>query len=69
MSSAAEYVVLTLVISGFSLVLVGMVVGYLQLRQIHSAVNSNMAAAMNKISELHGVISSMKETIRVEREE
>lgn len=40
------------------------VVGYLQLRQIHSAVNSNMTAALNKIDELHGRLAEVVELNR-----
>lgn len=50
---------LAIIIAGFLLLLVAIVAGYLQLRQIHAAVNSNMTVALNKIDELHGVIAGL----------
>jgi outer membrane lipoprotein-sorting protein len=38
---------------------IGATLTYLQLKQIHSAVNSNMTAALNKIDELHGRVAQL----------
>lgn len=39
------------------------VLGYLQLSQIHNAVNSNMTSALNKIEELYGRITHLTEEL------
>lgn len=52
---------LAVIVACAALLLVGLIAGYLQLRQIHAAVNSNMTTALNKIDELHGIIAGMKQ--------
>lgn len=59
--------ILAVVTSGFLVVLIGIIVGYMQLKQIHAAVNSNMTTALDKIDELHNRLSAMGDELRHER--
>lgn len=52
---------LAVIVACAALLLIAIIAGYLQLRQIHAAVNSNMTTALNKIDELHGVIAGLKQ--------
>lgn len=56
-----ETVTLAGVVVMFLLLLIITVLGYLQLKQIHSAVNSNMTSALNKIEDLHGRVAELVE--------
>lgn len=58
---------LAVIVMGLVVVLVGIILGYQQLSQIHAAVNSNMTTALNKIDELHGKLAAVEENLRHEK--
>lgn len=59
---------LALTIGLFLFLGIVVVAGWLQLRQIHAAVNSNMTTALNKIEDLHGRVAALvKEARHAER--
>lgn len=58
---------LAVIVMGLITVLVAVIIGYQQLRQIHAAVNSNMTTALNKIDELHGKLAGVEEALRHEK--
>lgn len=56
-----DSVVLAAVIGMFLFFILVTVLGYLQLKQIHAAVNSNMTTALNKIEDLHARVAELVE--------
>lgn len=56
--------VLALAVAAFLVIVGGTVIVYLQLRQIHAAVNSNMTTALNKIEDLHARVAELVQEAR-----
>lgn len=54
-----ESVVLAFVVGMAVLMIVVGIAGWLQLKQIHAAVNSNMTTALNKIEDLHARVAEL----------
>lgn len=63
-----ESIVLAAIVAIFLLLVLVSVTGWLQLRQIHQAVNSNMTAALNKIDELHARLADIAKKERMANE-
>lgn len=60
----SEEIIVGAVVSMFILMVLYGVAGYVQLRQIHAAVNSNMTTALNKIEDLHGRVAELVQEAR-----
>lgn len=64
-----EIASLAIIITIGALMAVGSVAGYLQLRQIHAAVNSNMTTALDEIKALHGRVAGLVEELHHNKKE
>lgn len=64
-----ETITIGFVIAMALMMVIGGVLVYLQLRQIHAAVNSNMTTALNKIEDLHGRVAELVSEARHKAED